>query len=398
MYQNMMRNMNPDMMRNAAKNMDNMSDDQIRNMMNMSGMGNMDVGMFRQMSKQMSNSTDNDLNNMKNTASNMRTGNNTNNNQQQNNTYSSYNNNNQKYQQSNQNSVNSEKDKLNDLLKESSEMDKLQKIKESGNQLFKQNNYTSAKEKYYELLSSINTVYEETKKPEEIKFLDDLKVTCRLNIANCYLKLKEYDLVINECVKILRLDQENFKANYRMGVAYYSKKDFIKAKESFDKSLTLKNITVDDKKTVNEYLQKIKFENKNEKIDLDKKKQEKTVDEYKKDNNNNMSPKKEPTFTVESSREEEKESKEVKETIHLKEKAKSVNKILENELKQQEKTKEKENDILIENEKKENENLCNENKNYDSKINTSNNCSFDEKTIEESKNKFQSMVRNLFLM
>ena len=60
------------------------------------------------------------------------------------------------------------------------------------------------------------------------KQLDDLEIVCRLNIANTKIKQEDYDLVIHECLKVLK-KSENFKAHYRAGVAYFKKKSHQKA-------------------------------------------------------------------------------------------------------------------------------------------------------------------------
>ena len=76
-----------------------------------------------------------------------------------------------------------------------------------------------------------------------------------MNLAQCYINLKQYNLAVGNCDLALRLDVNNTKALFRRGKAYYSLKKFEDAKKDFaevvvkDPSNTLaaKQITVVDK-------------------------------------------------------------------------------------------------------------------------------------------------------
>lgn len=375
MYRNMMNNMNPDMMRNACSNMDNMSDDQIRTMMAASGMGGMDVNTFRQMSKQMANSSPEDLNRMKNTAQNYTNNNpSTSNTQKTTNTTSS----------SSKTNSKSTDDILNDTFK--SELSKLEKLKEKGNDFFRKQQYNEAKEKYFELLNQMNGMSNDPSS-QEGKAIQKLKITCRLNISNCYLKMEDYGMVILECNKVLKLDNENFKACYRSGMAYYHKNDNAKALEFLEKAESLasseeeRNVVLDYQKKLAE--KTVKNQQKSQENIAQKEDNKTTIKDNQKEQMGN--------FKSENSQEEEKkESKPVKS-------GNTVNKILEKEISKEKENinHENEDNIVIENEKHETskkENVCSHHKNASS---PSYGGAFDQKTIEESKKKFENMVRKM---
>ena len=47
-------------------------------------------------------------------------------------------------------------------------------------------------------------------------------MACRSNLAMCKLNLKEYDLVIEQCERILDFDPSNIKASFRMSKAAFA--------------------------------------------------------------------------------------------------------------------------------------------------------------------------------
>ena len=69
--------------------------------------------------------------------------------------------------------------------------------------------------------------------------------------------MEDYSMVINECSKVLKKDEYNFKANYRMGLSYFNKKDNSNAKLYFEKGLKSKNLTSNEIDSINEYLKKL---------------------------------------------------------------------------------------------------------------------------------------------
>lgn len=111
---------------------------------------------------------------------------------------------------------------------------KLEALKNDGNGFFKTSKYQEACEKYYEVLNELDYLSRE-KNIYNLKDIEALENTCRLNIATCKLKTNDYDLAINECLKILRRNNNNIKAHYKAGCGYINKKNYEKALHHFEK-------------------------------------------------------------------------------------------------------------------------------------------------------------------
>jgi tetratricopeptide (TPR) repeat protein len=120
-------------------------------------------------------------------------------------------------------------------IPDNSVMGRLNKIKEQGNDLFRQNKFGEANDKYYEVLNEISYVDEDSVEKYR-RELDDLELLCRLNIANVKLKIEDYDLALRECLKVLKKNEKNFKGNYRAGICYYKKGNYNKAFDCFTKA------------------------------------------------------------------------------------------------------------------------------------------------------------------
>lgn len=238
---NMFNMINPQMMRTALGNIDNMSDDQLRSMLNSSGL-KVDPQVYRQMAKQMSNSSDADLENMRNKSKDMFSNSNP---------YSNSPNSNYNAQPTNKNKSGNHNIDESQFTKKS-HIEKLEAIKLQGNAFFKDGKYKEAKEKYYEMLNEIEYGAENKSDTRDL-----LKIA-RLNIANCHLKLEDYELVIHECNKILKTES-NFKAFYRCGVAHFMKKRYDKSEECFNNAKQMQ-CTNEEKKQIENFLAKISQE------------------------------------------------------------------------------------------------------------------------------------------
>lgn len=62
--------------------------------------------------------------------------------------------------------------------------------------------------------------------PEELEKCRFLLVAIQLNIAACYLKLKNYEYAIEVCKRALDRDSSSVKAYYRLGQAYLETGEF----------------------------------------------------------------------------------------------------------------------------------------------------------------------------
>ena len=341
MSQEQMRNnfnmMNPEMMKNASSMFANMSDSQIQMYLSQMGMTGMDPQMFRNMCSNISQMDENQLNNMKNMAqanfNNMNTNNNFNhfNNNYNNNTTST----------NNSNSNN----KLDETI-----VGQVTKIKEEGNTLFKQNKYEDAIKKYYEAIQEIKTSTDKDKYKSE---LNELEKQCRLNIANCKLKTKDYDGVINECSIVLE-NNKCFKAYYRMGLALFHKKKYDKAFRYLDNANAIGNQS--EKSAVEPHLKECK-----EKLDEMKKKEREE---------RRRKEKEKEELEKQKEKEKEKEKKEKKEENNI------INEI--NEIKEEKK-----------------ENNDNDNINNEVKIDRENDIDIKETKREETKENKLDNLRNI---
>ena len=259
--------MNPEMMKTASNMFANMSDSQIQMQMVRMGMPGMDPSLFRQMCKNMSEMDDSQLNNMKNMAQSNFNMNNNNN----------YNNNNYTTTTNNSNTNSSTNNKTEGTI-----VGQVTKIKEEGNILFKQDKYDDAIKKYYEAIEEIKTSTDKDKYKNELL---ELEKQCRLNIANCKLKTKDYEGVINECSIVLE-NNKCFKAYYRMGLALFHKKKFDKAFRYLDNANAIG--TPSEKSAVEPHLKECreKLDEMKKKEREERKRKEKEKEKEKEENNN----------------------------------------------------------------------------------------------------------------
>jgi tetratricopeptide (TPR) repeat protein len=285
-------------MKNMLGNITNMNDDQIRMYLSASGMGHISPQMFRQMAGQMKNMDENELDRMKNMVPNATQAGFP---YQANNAASTGNSNQRNTSNSNVKSGHNT-DKINSPATSSKKdfnfpnnepvskniLDKLEKIKIEGNNFFRSGKYKEACEKYYEILNEMDYISDSEKVTYQ-KQLDDLEIVCRLNIANTKIKQEDYDLVIHECLKVLK-KSENFKAHYRAGVAYFKKKSHQKAYHHLVKAKDLnKEGDVDIDKYLTEcktFLDVIDEEKNKSQINEEKKIDDKSAIEFKSTQNN----------------------------------------------------------------------------------------------------------------
>ncbi|GAB2267638.1 G1/S-specific cyclin pas1 [Dionaea muscipula] len=111
-------------------------------------------------------------------------------------------------------------------------MDETEKIKTTGNGLFKEGKYELAKAKYEKLLREFNHVNPQD--DEEGKEFANTRNVLHLNVAACYLKMGEYRKSIEACEKVLDTNPVHVKALYRRGMAYMSAGDFEEARSDFN--------------------------------------------------------------------------------------------------------------------------------------------------------------------
>ena len=400
--------MNPEMMKNASSMLAGMSDSQIQMYLTQMGMPGMDPKMFRSMCQNMSNMSDSQFNSMKNMAqSNL---NNMNNN----------NNNNNVYNNSSNTNINS-----NNNLK-GTIVEQVTKMKEGGNNLFRDKKYEEAIKKYYETIEEIKTSIDKEKYKNE---LNDIERSCRLNISACKLKTKDYDGVINECSIVLETNK-CFKAYHRMGLALFHKQKYDKAFRYLDNANAIgnqneKKVIEPDLRECKEKLDEMKKKEREERLKKEKerekeKEKKKEVNNVKNEINEIKEEKKEKDKTTvkeininnenrneiknEIKTDENKERSENKINNEEKyenkdDKLNNLRSVIEKEKEKNKKVKEEEDDIKIEDTKEptysnNNINYNNINNfNYNNNFNNINNSpKFSQEYINEARNQMNNMT------
>lgn len=116
-------------------------------------------------------------------------------------------------------------------------MEEVEKIKGTGNRLFKEGKYELAKAKYDHVLREFNHVNPQD--DDEGKEFSETRNLLNLNVAACYLKMGESKKSLEACNKVLDANPVHFKALYRRGMAYMSAGDFEEARADFNKMMTI---------------------------------------------------------------------------------------------------------------------------------------------------------------
>ncbi|XP_006650115.1 peptidyl-prolyl cis-trans isomerase PASTICCINO1 [Oryza brachyantha] len=116
-------------------------------------------------------------------------------------------------------------------------MDDAEKIKSTGNRLFKEGKFELAKAKYEKVLREYNHVHPQD--DEEGKIFANSRSSLHLNVAACYQKMGEHRKSIDTCNKVLEANPAHVKALYRRGMAYMLLGEFDDAKKDFEKMIAV---------------------------------------------------------------------------------------------------------------------------------------------------------------
>ncbi|CAL9704806.1 unnamed protein product [Knipowitschia caucasica] len=125
--------------------------------------------------------------------------------------------------------------------KESWEMDLNEKldlapgVKHKGNQYFKAGHFYQAVVQYQRIISWLEM--ECGSGIEQHKRIKEFLVMAHLNLAMCFLKVKDFSQVIENCNKVIELDETNEKAWYRRGEARLLRNEFNLAMVDFQRVL-----------------------------------------------------------------------------------------------------------------------------------------------------------------
>ncbi|XP_061583243.1 peptidyl-prolyl cis-trans isomerase FKBP5 [Cololabis saira] len=125
--------------------------------------------------------------------------------------------------------------------KESWEMDLNEKldmsagVKNKGNQYFKAHRYQQAVIQYQRIISWLEM--ECGTGLEQHKRIKEYLLTSHLNLALCFLRLREFSQAVDNCNAVIALDESNEKALYRRGEARFHRNEFSLAMADFQKVL-----------------------------------------------------------------------------------------------------------------------------------------------------------------
>ncbi|XP_027075538.1 peptidyl-prolyl cis-trans isomerase PASTICCINO1 isoform X1 [Coffea arabica] len=116
-------------------------------------------------------------------------------------------------------------------------MEDVEKIKGTGNRLFKEGKYQLAKAKYEKVLREFKHVNPQD--DDEGKEFSDTRNLLHLNVAACFLKMGDCRKSIEECNKVLDANPIHVKALYRRGMAYMTAGDFEEARNDLNKMMSI---------------------------------------------------------------------------------------------------------------------------------------------------------------
>ncbi|KAL7408132.1 hypothetical protein ABVT39_018694 [Epinephelus coioides] len=125
--------------------------------------------------------------------------------------------------------------------KEPWEMDLIEKldlalgIKHKGNQYFKAGRYLQAVIQYQRIVSMLEM--ECGTGIDQQRRIQSFMSTAHLNLALCFLRIKEFSQVVENCNKVIEIDESNEKALYRRGEARLLRNEFTLALEDFQQVL-----------------------------------------------------------------------------------------------------------------------------------------------------------------
>ncbi|EDO18558.1 hypothetical protein Kpol_2001p64 [Vanderwaltozyma polyspora DSM 70294] len=150
----------------------------------------------------------------------------------------------------------------------------IEKVKAIGTEQFKKQNFPVALEKYTKCDKFLKEYFPEDLPEDEIKQVNQLKVSIPLNIAICGLKTKDYQKVLVAGSEVLYAedadDKSKAKALYRRGLAYYHLNDTDSAMIDLEMATTFQQDDAAILKAIQDTKAKRKAENEKQKKSLSK--------------------------------------------------------------------------------------------------------------------------------
>lgn len=117
--------------------------------------------------------------------------------------------------------------------------------KKRGNELFKDQRYETARKSYDRAINFFDSSTSDLN-PDIKTQVNELLVSCHLNLAMCHDRMGDMAKVLNHCKKALEIQPSNVKALYRQGSAYLALDDFYNAQSAlkYAKELSPGNVDV----------------------------------------------------------------------------------------------------------------------------------------------------------
>lgn len=122
-------------------------------------------------------------------------------------------------------------------LKKGDRMRLVTKNKEEGNELWKGGNVRPAAARYHKALTHCAKFFDLS--PDDEKEVGQVKLSLYLNLAQCYLKLENWEQAIRNCDDAIAIDASNAKGLFRRGSAHEARKDWEKAMADFKRAESL---------------------------------------------------------------------------------------------------------------------------------------------------------------
>jgi len=105
-------------------------------------------------------------------------------------------------------------------------MEAAERRKQRGNTYVRQGNWTDALEQYSDALQDLHFLAPNTGAQRE---REALAVSCHSNCAFCHLNIEEYAAAVEDCNKVLEIDEGNVKARFRRATALGELREFDRA-------------------------------------------------------------------------------------------------------------------------------------------------------------------------
>ncbi len=118
-------------------------------------------------------------------------------------------------------------------------LERAQHHKDRGSELFQAGRTDFAVKRYHNAVRYLLDIPSEQLLPVLSEQYQKLNCQCQLNLGACFLKIEQFEKVIEACTKALELEPKNIKGLFRRGQAYMKMDKFDEAKMDFSQAQEL---------------------------------------------------------------------------------------------------------------------------------------------------------------